>query len=250
MKTEARYLQVKNHIIQGIREHLWLEDELVPSENELVKTCAVSRMTARRALKELTSEGVLYSHQGRGTFVATAKSRSSVMTLRNIAEEIQARNHQHRCEIINLEKSDNKRLLNHFESDCIDDLNQPVNLISQHDGLLFFSRIIHFENDLPIQLEERFVNPDLAPDYLSQDFHLFTPNEYLMKVCPVSEADHTVEAVMPTDDQKNWLQLSPAEPCLKITRTTWAENQIASFAWLYHPGNRFQLGNHIKLKEE
>ncbi|MFT5451188.1 MAG: GntR family histidine utilization transcriptional repressor [Enterobacterales bacterium] len=245
MKIEARYIQVKKYILAGVKEHRWSEGERVPSENELVVSCSVSRMTARRAVKELTAEGVLISRQGQGTFVASAKSRSSVMTIRNIADEIHERNHKHHCKIINLEalslrdKADNI-LLKQFGSD----------LIFSKEELIFFSRIIHFENDEPIQIEERFVNPSLAPEYLKQDFLKFTPNEYLMKVCPVSEAEHRVEAVVPSLEQSQWLNIGQQQPCLKISRTTYSDEDIASFALLLHPGNRFQLGNHIKLKED
>jgi len=234
MKTTARYLQVKHHILDGIRELRWSEGQRVPSENQLVKTCAVSRMTARRALKELTTEGVLFSRQGQGTFVATAKSRSSVMTLKNIANEIRERNHQHSCKVLCLEKQINCDIASRFE-------------LSKNTAL-YFSRMVHYENNLAIQLEERFVNPEMAPDYLAQDFEQLTAYEYLMKVCPVSEAEHQVEAVMPTLEQCEWLAMSASEPCLKLTRTTWLNDKIASFAWLYHPGDRFQLGSHIKLR--
>ncbi len=61
MIIEARYIQVKKYILAGVKEHRWSEGDRVPSENELVKACSVSRMTARRAVKELTSEGVLLS---------------------------------------------------------------------------------------------------------------------------------------------------------------------------------------------
>jgi GntR family histidine utilization transcriptional repressor len=234
MKTVARYLQVKNHILDGIRELRWSEGERVPSENQLVKTYDVSRMTARRALKELTSEGVLFSRQGQGTFVATAKSRSSIMTLRNIADEIKDRGHQHSCKILCLEQQQNESIAERF------------GLIS--NPTIYFSRIIHYENKIPIQLEERFVKPELAPEYLLQDYQSTTAYEYLMKVCPVSEAEHQVEALMPSSEQSNWLEMSQLEPCLKLTRTTWSNNQIASFAWLYHPGDRFQLGSHFMLR--
>ena len=119
------------------------------------------------------------------------------------------------------------------------DVKQPI----------YFSRIVHLENSVAIQLEERFVNPLLASDYLEQDFHQLTPNEYLTRVCPVSEADHQVEAVMPSDQQKEWLDMSDNEPCLKLTRTTWSDNEVASFALLYHPGDRYQLGSHITIKD-
>ena len=245
MIIEARYLQVKKYILAGVKEHRWREGERVPSENELVKACSVSRMTARRAVKELTAEGVLISRQGQGTFVASAKSRSSVMTIRNIADEIHERNHKHHCEIVNLEAVNLKDKVDNFLSKEF-----GSKFIYSKDDRVFFSRIIHFENDEPIQIEERFINPGLAPEYLKQDFLKFTPNEYLMKVCPVSEAEHRVEAVMPTLQQSHWLDIGQHQPCLKISRTTYSDDDIASFALLLHPGNRFQLGNHIKLKED
>lgn len=233
MNKIARYVQVKNYIIDGIRNKDWSEGERVPSENQLVKLCEVSRMTARRAVKELTTEGVLFSRQGQGTFVATAKSRSSVMTLRNIADEISERNHQHSCEVLELKS-------------CInDEISQQLGW--ETGQALYFSRMIHFENNVAIQLEERFVQPNLAPDYLKQNFHSSTTYEYLMKVCPINEADHLIEAVVPSLEQSKWLNIALTEPCLKISRTTYAEQHIASFAYLYHPGTRFQLGNHIRL---
>jgi GntR family histidine utilization transcriptional repressor len=245
MKNEARYIQVKKYILTGVKEHRWREGDRVPSENELVKACSVSRMTARRAVKELTAEGVLISHQGQGTFVASAKSRSSVMTIRNIADEIHERNHRHHCEVVTLEAVN---VMNTSDSFLLRQFG--TNFISSKDELIFFSRLIHFENDEPIQIEERFVNPCLAPDYLKQDFLKFTPNEYLMKVCPVSEAEHRVEAIMPSLEQSQWLNIGEQQPCLKISRTTYSDEAIASFALLIHPGNRFQLGNHIKIKED
>ena len=42
----------------------------LPSETELMTAHGVSRATARRAIADLIHEGVLYTRQGRGTFVA------------------------------------------------------------------------------------------------------------------------------------------------------------------------------------
>ncbi len=58
---------------------------------------------------------------------------------------------------------------------------------------VFYSVLVHCEEGLPLQLEERFVNPQLIPDYLQQDFNLQTPHEYLSQVAPLTEARHTIE---------------------------------------------------------
>lgn len=40
---------------------------------------------------------------------------------------------------------------------------------------LFHSIIVHYENDVPVQVEDRLVDAALIPDYLEQDFKTITP---------------------------------------------------------------------------
>ena len=64
-QSEQRlYHQVKTYILDGISQGSWIAGERVPSENELVDLCSVSRMTARRALQELLLEGTLIRIKG------------------------------------------------------------------------------------------------------------------------------------------------------------------------------------------
>ena len=84
----AKYTVIKQHICQKIESGKWPQHYKVPSENELTKQFDVSRMTARRALQDLTEQGILVRAQGSGTFVATFKSQSSLLEIRNISDEI------------------------------------------------------------------------------------------------------------------------------------------------------------------
>ena len=67
------------------------------SSIETVNRPGVSRMTINRALRELTIEGALVRMQGVGTFVAEPKGHAALFEIHNIAEEIEARGHEHRC---------------------------------------------------------------------------------------------------------------------------------------------------------
>ena len=89
-----KFTQIKQFIVDKIRSGLWLENQRVPSENELAKQFAVSRMTARRALSELTDTGILTRSQGLGTFVASFKSQSSLLEIKSETETTAA---QYRC---------------------------------------------------------------------------------------------------------------------------------------------------------
>lgn len=90
---------------------------------------------------------------------------------------------------------------------------------------LFYSQIVHYENDVPVQVEDRCVNPLVAPDYLKQDFDRVTPYTYLTQAAPLTAGEHIVEAVIPTLRERELLQLEDHEPGLLIHRRTVRQNR-------------------------
>lgn len=63
------YEQLKEAIKEGISKEIYRPGERMPSEPELESKYQVSRITVRRAVKELCDEGILVRKQGKGTFV-------------------------------------------------------------------------------------------------------------------------------------------------------------------------------------
>lgn len=111
---------------------------------------------------------------------------------------------------------------------------------------LHHSSIVHCENGTPLQLEDRYVNPDAAPGYLKNDFTRVTPYEFLVRVAPLHEAEHTVQAVMPDARLRRLLKLEADEACLLIRRRTWSGGRVVTAADLYHPGKRYELSGTFK----
>ena len=106
--------------------------------------------------------------------------------------------------------------------------------------------IVHFEDDRAIQLEDRYVLPELAPDYLSVDFQHTTPHDYLIKVAPLQQAEHVLRAVMPDERTRKLLNMAADEPCLLMMRRTWTADAIASVAKLYYPGSRYEMSGRFR----
>src|SRR5438270_13905431 len=96
----ARYLQVKQYILQQISGGSLRAGARVPSENELVRELDVSRMTANRALRELAADGVLVRVAGVGTFVAEQRAQAHPLEVRNIADEIRLRGHAYLAKVV------------------------------------------------------------------------------------------------------------------------------------------------------
>src|SRR5271165_5677219 len=233
LSQQPLYLQVKRHILDNIGSGNWGMSARVPSENDIVKSFGVSRMTANRALRELRDEGVLVRIAGVGSFVADRHVRAHPLEIRSIADEIHERGHVHRAEIVSLEKI-------RAAAELAGDFGIAPR------SVLYCSVIVHFENDRPVQLEDRYVLPPLAPDYLTVDFTQTTPYDYLIKVAPLQEAEHLLRAVMPDERARTLLDMKRDEPCLLMIRRTWAAGQIASLARLYYPGSRYEMSGRFR----
>ncbi|WP_243410219.1 histidine utilization repressor [Pokkaliibacter plantistimulans] len=227
------YMQVKQMILGQIRNGNWPPHHRVPSESELVKELGFSRMTINRALRELTVDGHLVRMQGVGTFVAEAKGHSALFEVHNIADEIAARRHRHHAEIIKMERGSATT-------------EQAIALGIREGAPVFHSVIVHYDNDEAIQIEDRYVNPELVPDYLQQDFSRQTPFTYLSQIAPLTEGEHVVEAVLAAPWEQQLLHISATEPCLLIRRRTWSQRRVVTSARLLYPGTRHRLEGHFK----
>jgi GntR family histidine utilization transcriptional repressor len=224
----ARYLQLKQFILRQITAGTLRRGARVPSENELVREFEVSRMTANRALRELAADGVLVRVAGVGTFVAEQRVHAHPLEVRNIADEIRARGHVYSARVVSLSSLSATR-----------ELAERCGV--SPGARLDHSLLIHCEDGVPLQVEDRYVNPTVVPDYLQNDFTRITPHEFLMQSAPLQRAEHTVRALLPPARIRRMLRLEATEACLLIRRRTWTAGRIASVADLYHPGSRYEL---------
>ncbi|MEM8932446.1 MAG: UTRA domain-containing protein, partial [Acidobacteriota bacterium] len=110
---------------------------------------------------------------------------------------------------------------------------------------LFHVTLVHHENDVPVQIEERHVHPQVAPAFLAQDFERVTSTEYLLSITPVSELEHVVRATVPSEIERRLLDLGPHEPCLLVHRRSWSWGRVATDVTLTYPASRYELrGRH------
>jgi GntR family histidine utilization transcriptional repressor len=225
-KVAPAYEQIKRYVVDRIADGTWKPGEAIPSETELVKEFGVARMTVSRALRELSAEQVLRRVQGAGTFVASRDVESTVLEVRNIADEIASRGHRHHARVLALEASTNE---------------QAMSALDLSDGSVFHSRIVHYEENEAIQYEDRYVNPHVFPGYLDQDFTLETPNHYMMRLAPVQRAEFRIYAQKPDADIRRHLAMNIGEPCLLMWRRTWVGSAVATAVKLWHPASRFHL---------
>ncbi len=222
------YRRVKDAVLARIETGDWPAGHRIPSEAELVRSTGASRMTVHRALRELAFDGHIRRVQGAGSFVAERKAESDLLTLHNIADEIATHGGTHTADLIAL---------------------APVRLAAEDAARMglpakadaFRSVVVHREDGRPVQLEERLVNPAVAPGYLDADLAAETPNAYLTRIAPASAVEHAIEAAVADGETAERLEVASGTPCLIATRRTWNGDAVASLARLTYPAERYRL---------
>jgi len=234
-KQTPIYLRIREYILHQIRNGKWKPGDRIPSENELKERFSVSRMTVIQAIRDLCKEGVLLRVQGSGSFVAQPQTHLTVVNFFDIAEEIRGRGHGH-----------DARVIEHLRRTPTAAEAKQLNL--KPGTRLFHGLVLHSEDGTPVQLEDRLVNADAVPDFLSVDYTRTTSFAYLMRLFPHPAGKHVIRSIEATALMREVLRLQPGEPCLEIERTTWVEDTVITVVRLIHPGFRYELNGVIERR--
>jgi GntR family transcriptional regulator len=96
-QRQPLYQQLQRALRAAIEKRVWGPDDALPAERDLADEFAISRITVRKALDGLVSEGLLTRRQGAGTFVA-GRVEKNFSKLTSFSEDMIARGRKPRSE--------------------------------------------------------------------------------------------------------------------------------------------------------
>lgn len=88
--SQPLYQQLQRSLREAIERRLVSPDDALPPERDLATDLSVSRITVRKAIDGLVSEGLLVRRQGSGTFVC-ARVEKNFSKLTSFSEDMRAR---------------------------------------------------------------------------------------------------------------------------------------------------------------
>ena len=74
IKRKPKYYQLYCHIKDLIKQGKFVENQVLPGDNELMSTFNLSRSSVRQAMGELVNAGMISRHKGAGSFVRNKSS--------------------------------------------------------------------------------------------------------------------------------------------------------------------------------
>lgn len=194
------YLQLKEDIKNKIVQGIYRKDMRLPSENALSSELGISRMTVRRALEELTREGILYRTRGSGTFVAANKfSQCDIMSFSEMVKQVGAT-----PKSVILEK----------KFACDEEIASAMHL--PKGSVFYIVKRLRIADNNPIGIENVFLPLQFcsSPDKLVLEGSLYEElkNKYGWTV---ASQDIAITAELPSIDEKEILGISKGEAVLK-----------------------------------
>ena len=231
------YVQIKEALRRRILEGVYAPHERLPSENELMTAFGVSRITVRQALRDLHSEGLVFSAQGKGTFVSKPKAVQDVQRLQGFEEAMASKGYETAARLISIQqKRPTKAVRTALRLESGDDVVEAkrVRYLNREPVSVDLS---HFPVDVGTRLFSRDLTGDIFP---------MLENELGTRL---GAADIKLEAALADDEVQRLLHMKAGEPILRVERLTYgADGRPVDFEYLSFRGDAYQYHFRIERK--
>lgn len=140
------YLQVANLMRRRILAGHWAANQRIPSLDLLAQEFSVARLTARQSVEHLTSEGLLWSKQGKGTFVIETETSERWLSMQTKW-----------CQLVKMVEGTSLELLREKEGVKCPDLGT---MEGDNAGLYHLMERTHIKDGAPYSLIEIYLDDD------------------------------------------------------------------------------------------
>jgi GntR family transcriptional regulator len=223
------YYQLKNVVIDNIKNRVWELNSKIPPERELCEMYKVSRITVRQALKELEDEGYLYRKQGKGTFVKGQKFVQRLSQFYSFTEEIRKMGSVPSAKIISFDITEA-------------DMSICEKLKVANDEKVIAIKRLRLANNEPFAVETSYVVYKYAKNLTEDAVNKFGLYDALKQKCGVvaNEATETFEAVIVNSEEAGYLETSKKAAALHLDRITSAGGNIIEYCVSTIRGDKYK----------
>lgn len=225
------YYQIQQRLISQIHAGEFRPGEPIPSLQEIAGRMGVSQMTARQAIRALCDLGLMYSKQGKGTFVSGMKHERNFRQVLSFSEEMRARGSAPSSKVL------------WFRSQA-GDREVRTALELQAGQKIFQLRRVRYADGQPMGIECSSFPQYLCPDLLQR----FDPSASLYEKLAqdygiqMAVTDEVVEVGRVKAEEAKLLKVAAGSPVFLFTRTCYGENgRPLEFVKSIYRGDRYKI---------
>lgn len=229
------YHQIQQRLLEQIRSGALNPNEPLPSIQKIAEGMRVSPMTVRQAIKSLSELGVLYSRQGKGTFISGIKLEKDFRQVLSFSEETKARGAKPHSQVIS------------FRLQAPSDETREALSLGE-DEKVFRLRRVRFADSLPMAIENSCLPERLCPGLLEK----FDPTASLYQELQtryglqVAVTDEIIEVAKASAEESRLLHIQARSPIFVFTRLSFLENgsPVEHVRSVYR-GDRYKVVNRL-----
>jgi len=235
------YLRIADAIRHDILSRGLAAHTRLPSEPALVRKHRAARATVRRALAKLQDEGLVYSRQAVGTFVAEARVEQDLDQLFSFSEFMVYRGIKPGSRVITAEKQ------------RIDD---PHSSLLHYLGLrpgadVIFVRRLRLGGDQPLVIANTWLPATRFPQFLKQDLSQRSIYDLMEATgSRPTDAVQTIEAITLPPEEAALLTVPPGSAALLVRRVGYANGVPVEYAIDHYRADRTTFRVRLGLLEQ
>lgn len=232
------YVQIRDRLRREILDGTYQVHERLPSENEMMGVFGVSRITIRQALRDLHNEGLVFSAQGKGTFVSKPKAVQNVQRLEGFGEAMAAQGYEASARVLSIQQLKAPKAV-----------AAALDLQSGDDEAIEVKRV-RYLNRSPVCIENSYFPMDIGRKMFSLDLSgdIFPLLENLFGVA-LGGADISLDAILADEEAQQYLNLKTGEAILRVERLTHnRDGRPVDFEYLCYRGDSFKYQFRVDRK--
>ena len=220
------YARLRRAIAQSIKSGALAPGHALPSERELCRQLALSRVTVRKAIGGLVEDGVLVQRHGAGTFVAE-RIVKSFSRLTGFTDDLRARGLNPRVEFL-------ERGVGEVSPE------EAMALNLSPGARVIRLRRLRFAGDKPLALEHTAVPQAVLADPQAVTLSLY---DALNEIgCRPTRALQRLRAVALDGEQAALLDLPAGSPALSIERRAFLDDgRVVEFTTSLYRGDAYDF---------
>jgi GntR family transcriptional regulator len=240
-KNTSVYLEIADAIRHEILSKELPVHTRLPSEPELAIKYGAARATIRRALAKLQDQGLIYSRQAVGTFVAEPRIEQDLDQLFSFTEFMVYRGMEPGARLIRT------------ETQQIDDPESPLlHYLGLRPGArLLYIRRLRLGGSEPLVIANTWLPEARFPDFWKHDLEQQSVYEILGSAGhKPTDAVQTMEAVNLDGEDASLLTVAPGSPALLVRRVAYASGVPVEYAVDLYRGDRTKFRVRLGVLEK
>ena len=235
------YIQFKDHLLAQIRNGELQPGQRLPPTRQFCEQFKISRITVRKALEELTLDGLVKTVKGKGTYI-TQELEQEFHPLASFSQQMKA-----------LNRVPSSQLLDSKVTSATEGLANELK-ISVGTPVIMIERL-RLSNNEPWAWQTAYLPQALCPNILTYDLHNNSLYQLLREKYTLLpfDSEHKYDARLASHNERDKLNLPEPSAVLVMRQTSFLEN-ARPFEYtrtIYRPNIRFRSRySHITLDIE